>query len=187
MRLNYQLVLLGLIILPGIISCNSNEKAEKNVTVNEMEIPHIKRDADFVVKALNMGMFEVQAAQLAEKKASTKELKVLAAKVESEHSKVNEQLAILATEKNITAPDSITNDMQDKVMKLSQLKGEDFDKEYATIMLNQHREVVDEFEQISINAVDADIKQLAMDALPAMRTHYEEAVKVKDAVEKKYK
>ncbi|MNH34712.1 hypothetical protein D3C79_953250 [compost metagenome] len=54
-------------------------------------------------------------------------------------------------------------------------------------MLNQHREVVDEFEQISINAVDADIKQLAMDALPAMRTHYEEAVKVKDAVEKKYK
>lgn len=188
MKLNFQLIALSLLIVVGGACNDSNRKASDVKSINaDSSNTGVKQDADFVVRALNMGMFEVQAAQLAEKKAETEELKVLAAKVESEHSKVNEQLAILATEKNITAPDSITNEMQDKVMKLSQLSGEDFDKEYANIMLNQHKEVVDEFEQISINAVDADIKQLAVSALPAIRTHYEEAVKVKDVVEKKYK
>lgn len=191
MKLNFQFVALSLLLLGSLAACNNSDKkvadAKKSTSTAVNEITGVKQDADFVVRALNMGMFEVQVAQLAEKKAETKELKDLAAKVESEHSKVNEQLAILATEKNITAPDSITNEMQDKVMRLSQLSGKDFDKEYANIMLDQHKEVVDEFEQISINAVDADIKQLAVEALPAIRIHYEEAVKVKDVVEKKYK
>ena len=54
-------------------------------------------------------------------------------------------------------------------------QGADFDKAYMRIMVDAHEEDVDEFEDETTDARDADIRAFTTRMLPTLQMHYTQA------------
>lgn len=138
-----------------------------------------KDDATFVVNAANAGMTEVQLGQLAQQKGTMKDVKDYGAMMEKDHTEAGDKLKALAAQKNITLPSAISNDMQKNVDDLQKKSGKDFDKAYISMMVDDHKKVISQFEDESKKGSDADIRAFADSTLHTLRHHLQEAEKCK--------
>ncbi|MES2733858.1 MAG: DUF4142 domain-containing protein [Bacteroidota bacterium] len=143
-----------------------------------------KKDADFAVDAANGGMLEVELAKLADKKATSQEVKKFAKHMLADHMKANDELQSLASQKNITLPAAMSDENKKDVDRFSNLSGANFDKEYMKFMVEDHEDDVDKFKKASADAYDADIKAFAAKTLPVLQGHLDMAKKTKEAVDK---
>ncbi len=108
---------------------------------NDTKMDNKKDDAAYVVNASDDGSFEVQAAQLATTNASSEKVKELAKMMSTDHAKANAELKAAAAKKGITVPAKLGAANQKKFDKLTKLKGAEFDKEYAEMMVSAHKDV----------------------------------------------
>jgi putative membrane protein len=134
-------------------------------------MPVDKDDADFAVKAANGGMMEVQLGNYAQQNAVSKRVKDFGAMMVKDHTKANEELKSIAAAKNITLPTSIGNDAQKDMDDMMKKKGNDFDKAYMNMMLDDHKKDVKEFEKAAKDCKDAEIKTFAGKTLPVLLAH----------------
>jgi putative membrane protein len=128
-------------------------------------------DHQFMMKAAQGGMAEVQLGQLAQKNASNSSVKQFGERMVTDHSKANDQAKALAGEKNITLPTSLSAKDQALYRNLSGKTGSDFDKAYITAMLKDHKEDIAEFQQEANSGTDPDIKAWAAKTLPTLQEH----------------
>ena len=138
-----------------------------------------KDDADFMVKAANGGMTEVQAAQIGEQKATSAKVKQFATKMEEDHSKLNDQLSQLAKDVNVTIPSAIDQDSQSMIDKLNQTPAVDFDKTFMDMMVKGHDNTVDMFQKASKSVINPAIHDFITSALPTIESHQQMAKKIK--------
>ena len=145
----------------------TNEQRMDNMDAsNEME-----KDADFLVDAAEINLAEIELGKLAQTKGTRSDVKELGKMMEDQHTKTFNELKDLAARKNITIPTTPTEENMDDYRKLSDKTGEDFDKEYADMMVKGHKDAIDKFEKFSTKAEDDEIKQWASATLPALRNH----------------
>ena len=132
-------------------------------------------DATFVKKAADGGMAEVALAKLAQEKASNADVKSFAAKLEKDHSQVNDDLKEVASKKNITLASAPSKSHQALHDKLAKLSGAEFDKAYVSAMLESHQKGVRNFSTVASGTGDADVKAFASKTLPALKEHLQQA------------
>lgn len=137
--------------------------------------PADKLSTDFAVEAANGGMLEVALGQLAQKNGSSKRVKDFGAMLEKDHGEAGAKLKELAKRKDIVLPDSLSNDAQKHVEKLSKKTGRDFDKAYMDMMVDDHNKDIDKFKKASEDAKDADLKAFAAGTLPVLQKHLDSA------------
>jgi putative membrane protein len=65
---------------------------------------------------------------------------------------------------------------------VSNLQGADFDRAYMRIMVDAHEEDVDEYEDETTDARDADIRAFATRMMPTLRMHYTRAKELRKQV-----
>ena len=135
-------------------------------------------DWDFVNKAAQGGMAEVELGQLAQQKATNPQVKQFAEHMVNDHSKANDQLKQLAEQKNMSLPHDLDNRAELTKARLEQLSGEKFDRAYMRSMVKDHTNDVAEFQLASKNATDPAIKNFASETLPTLREHLKEAEKI---------
>lgn len=175
--------------------CNSGQQNKDSVDAAEQSNENkeqaaketaddTKDDSEFAVKAANGGMEEVELARLASTKASSTPVKEFAKKMLDDHMKANDELQSIATQKNITLPAALSDDAQKDVDRLSKLSGAEFDKEYMSLMVDDHKTDVDEFKKASEECKDPEIKAFAAKTLPTLEGHLDMAKQTKDAVDK---
>jgi putative membrane protein len=116
-------------------------------------------------------MEEVQLGQLAAQKATDPDVKNFGQKMVDDHSKANDQLKQVASQKGITVPSSLPASKQKDVDKLNKLSGAAFDKAYVSMMVQDHKKDVAEFKKESKSAKDSDIKSFASTTLPTLQDH----------------
>jgi putative membrane protein len=138
-------------------------------------MPVDKQTADFAVAAANGGMMEVELGKLAQQNGANQRVKDFGKMMVDDHTKVNDQLKSLATSKNITLPASLGDDAQKHVNDLSKKTGKDFDKAYISMMVDDHKKDIKEFEKAGKDLKDNDIKNLAMQSLPTLQKHLDSA------------
>lgn len=188
MKIIMKKITLSALFLASIItfsSCNSTEKKDSTEVAedaNEAKFDDTKLedDTEFAVAAADGGMFEVELGKLAEKNAVSKDVKDFGAMMAKDHSKANDELKALASQKNITLPDSLSEDKQKKYNDLAGKKGSDFDKAYVSLMVDDHKEDIREFEEASKDAKDAEVKAWAAGKLPTLNQHLETVQALKD-------
>lgn len=139
-------------------------------------------DAKFAVDAANGGMTEVQVSKLALQQATNAKVKDFANMMVTDHTKANDELMALAKSKNITLPDSVSNDKKSAMMDLSKKTGSDFDKAYVDMMVDDHQKTISLFEDESKNGKDADIKAFADKTLPTLKMHLSHIQAIHDAM-----
>lgn len=162
-------------------------------------------DADFIRQAAEGGTKEVDAAKLAQSRASDSNVKVFADRMLKDHGRANEELMSLAKSKGVALPPaadrrSTTTDagakadpsakgtagargtagVEEPGGRLASLKGAEFDRAYMDQMVQDHEKTVQLFEQESKSGQDAEAKAWAAKQLPTLREHMTEAKTVRD-------
>jgi len=177
------LLISGLIFT--FVSCGDGrqDSTEMAEDVNEETVDNkTDDDAEFAVEAADGGLLEVELGTVALTKASSPEVKKFAQMMVDDHSKANNELKSLAQQKNITLPTVMGNESQRKFENCQQKTGAEFDKEYIDLMVNDHKEVIDEFEDQAGEGNDAELKSWASSKLSAMRNHLQEAQRIQELI-----
>jgi len=138
-------------------------------------------NADFLTEAAGGGMMEVQLGQLAKTHAASKAVKDFGAMMVRDHSNANAQLKSVAAKKNVTLPTTLPDKLQKHVTDLTAKNGDEFDKDYISMMVDDHQDDIKLFEKCAKNdKEDADVKAFAAKTLPTLYKHLDAAKAIKD-------
>lgn len=154
---------------------NNNDSSNTAATVEQNAV-------NFAQEAASGGMMEVQVGQLAQKNSSLKSVQDYGKMLVDDHTSLNNDLKDLASKKNINLPATVTNDQQDKINKLSQEKGTQFDKDFISMAVDDHQNDIDKFKKAGDNITDADFKNFIVKALPKLQKHLDEAKDIKSKI-----
>jgi putative membrane protein len=188
-KILYMSVVLGLSSL-GLVGCNPNtttnanravlntntNTAVMNSNMNSNMSSNTSNnvsggDREFMEKAAQGGMAEVQLGEVAATRAQNEEVRAFAQKMVNDHSKANAQLKTLVAQKGAASPAGVNSEQQQGMEKLSKLSGAAFDKEYVRMMVEDHEKDVAEFQKQAGGGSDADLKQFATETLPTLKMH----------------
>jgi len=128
-------------------------------------------DHKFIEDAARGGVGEVQLGQLAAQKAQSDEVKQFGQRMVSDHSKANDKLKQVATQKNINLPTEMDSSSKREYDKLQKLSGAQFDREYMKTMVSDHQKDIKEFQKEAKSGKDADVKAFADGTLPTLEDH----------------
>jgi len=139
-------------------------------------------DLDFVNSAAKGGTTEVELGHLAEQKSKNPEVQRFAGRMVRDHSKIDVNLAALASSKGVQLPDGkgLMNDAT--YLELKVLSGKEFDKAYVRAMVADHKDDVSSFEKQSADAQDPDVKSFAAKTLPMLQEHLNMIQKIQSAI-----
>jgi putative membrane protein len=138
-----------------------------------------EQDREFLVKAAQGGMLEVEAARLAQERASSAEVKEFAQTLLKDHQAANEKLQRIAADKGIALPKALDAKHKDELKKLSEARGEDFDRKFIQRMgLQDHKKDISMFEKQAKQGKDAQLKNFAEQSVPTLRKHLSMAQKI---------
>jgi putative membrane protein len=134
-----------------------SEKAESKLSAN---------DKKFIKKAYKGGMEEVENAKMAKEKAKNDATKDVADKMVTDHSKANDDLEAIAKEENL--------DLSGVKAKPTEISGDNFDKQYLTMLKKDHEKDIAMFEKEANDTgekEDSDVKEFAKKTLPTLKEH----------------
>lgn len=176
-------------IILGISSCMNNKPEDtKEVAedINEkvFDNKNNEKDSQFLVDAAEINREEISLGKLAQKKGNSSQIIELGKMMEDEHTKSLADLTALAQTKNISLPTSQTENGKLAYNKLNEKSGNDFGKEYSSLMVNGHKDAIALFEKASTDCTDSDIRAWAASLLPALRTHLDQSLMCQEQYEK---
>jgi putative membrane protein len=176
-----------------VFACNSddNDKDSVELAKDQNQVldsskstapDSLAEDNNFLVEAASGGMMEVQLGKYASANAGSAAVKQFGQMMVTDHTKANTELTTLAQVKAIAIPNVPGDKHQHHIDDLSKKKGAEFDKDYMSMMVDDHEEDVKKFEDEAKNAKDADIRAFAAKTLPVLKKHLDAAKKIKDGL-----
>ncbi len=129
------------------------------------------KDKMFLRKAAEGGIAEVKLGQLAAEKGASDEVRTFGAKMVADHTQLNNQMKPIADSMGVRLPKDMNKMDQAEYDKLSALSGPDFDQEYLTDMVKDHRKDLREFHMESMATNDPTLKAAVDKGEAVIREH----------------
>jgi len=139
-----------------------------------------KKDREFIEKAAAGGMLEVEAGKMAQSKSQNADVKSFGDMLATDHSAANDELKALAQKKGVAVPASLPKKEQKMLDKMASAKN--FDKEFIHDGVQDHKKDIKEFEKVSKEAKDPDVKAFAAKTLPTLQKHLQRAEEIDKAM-----
>ncbi len=184
-----KLILMGAIGLGALSfqACNNqnagNDATDSLDSLNEQPMVQTTDDgAEFLTEAASGGMMEVELGKLAQERSQNLQVKEFATMMVKDHSAANDELKQLAMSKNVSLPEAPLPEQQEMINKLKEKTGAEFDKEYVDMMVSDHKEDVDAFQDATDGTEDADVKAFAAKTLPVLQGHLQTIQKIQDSM-----
>jgi putative membrane protein len=157
---------------PNVTGSDQNvNSAPGNMAGNENRRTGRTSDRQFIVKAAEGGMTEVELGKLAQEKASSPDVKQFGARMVTDHSKADADLKALADKKGVPVPESLDSKHKAMVEHFQRLSGSAFDRAYVKAMVRDHENDATEYREASTSAQDPDVKSYAGDTLKVIESH----------------
>jgi len=128
-------------------------------------------DKTFANKAAAGGLAEVELGRLAEKNASSANVKAFGQRMVTDHTQANQELMAIAKQQNLVLPKTPDDATKSKMTSLAAKKGSAFDQAYAADMVQDHQEDVADFEKEATSGQDPALKNFALKYLPVLKQH----------------
>ena len=161
-RIVPQLFILALVI--GAMSLTGVVKAETTPTGQRSSLS--EKDKTFMKKVAKGGTMEVAMGNLAEKNAQSDDVKSFAKRMVTDHSKANDELKSIASQKGVQLP-----------AKEPKLKWTS-DKAYTDMMVKDHEKDLAEFKEEANSGSDPDVKKFADDTAKIIQEHLDLAKEI---------
>ncbi len=146
--------------------------------VSANDAPVSEQDKEFVKKAAMGSMLEVQLGKIAQEKAASQDVKDFGQRMVNDHSQANDKLKEIAKEIHVSLPKELDKKHQRTIDKLSQLSGEEFDREYMNNMVKDHRKDIETFEKEVRQGQNTQVQQFASQTLEKLQEHKQIAMNV---------
>jgi putative membrane protein len=138
----------------------------------------------FMTKAAQGGLAEVQMGELATDRASSPQVKRFGQRMVDDHSKANNELKHIASQKGETLPTTVSAKDKDVIDRLSKLSGTEFDRTYMQYMVDDHKEDTEEFKREANSGNDPQVKAFAAKTVPVLEGHLKMAEQTDREVKK---
>jgi putative membrane protein len=135
-------------------------------------------DASFVKEASQGGLMEVRMGQTAKDHASNSDVKAYGDMLVKDHSKANDRLSQLASQKGVNLAKDIEPKHTDMIKDMEKKSGADFDRAFIEDAVKDHRKDIAKFERASRDLNDSELKAFATETLPTLRHHLDEAERI---------
>ena len=179
-----------------ILACNNESKdsVEKADSANKAKVDTVKKDeskaaiavnktdADFLVKAMEGGMMEVDLGNIAKQKSQNERVQRFGAMMVEDHTAAGEKIKKLGSELNVTLPHMTGDEKSKKIRELNEKKTSKFDKAYIDDMVDDHKDDIKEFESASNKVENADIRAFIMATLPVLRKHLDSCTAIQKSL-----
>lgn len=149
---------------------NTNETA-KEVNDETFEDKDQEKDADFIVEAVAANYAEIHLAQQALGRSQNSDVKQMASMLETDHTKVLNELKGYASKNGIVLPVEETEKAKKTEEKLSEKDAEDFDDKWCSELIDAHQNTIDKFENRLDKTEDPELKAWINNTLPSLKTH----------------
>ncbi|MGC3944743.1 MAG: DUF4142 domain-containing protein [Chryseolinea sp.] len=143
----------------------ANDRKSDDKEVNE-------EDANFLARAAEMRMSDFQEGKLATEKSNNELIKNYGKLMMKDQQMLLAEIKLLASNKNISLPDDISNSQADERNDLLKESGINFDRKFVSVMADDHERDVQLFEEASSSS-DKKISQFAEKYLPLIESHLE--------------
>lgn len=139
-------------------------------------------DSSFMIKAADGGALEVALGHLAESKGADTAIKHFGREMVHDHGAMGEHLKQLASSKQIAIPGTLSDESKDKVQKMQQLQGADFDKTYMDAMVKAHQHDLDAFNKEVAQGSDTSITSFFKQYIPMVQMHLQMAQSIQSTL-----
>ena len=139
------------------------------------------RERDFLTEAASGGQMEVELGRMAATHASSPRVKEFGQRMATDHGKANAELKRVAAKESVKLPDTMTAEHRERVSRLANLQGPEFDRAYMREMVRDHEEDVAKFRETAHSAKDPEIKNFAAKTLSTLEAHLQMAQNVAEA------
>lgn len=136
--------------------------------------------AKFLIKAAEMQLERISLGRLAQQIGSTNEARDFGILMESENKNSLTEITTLGQSKFISIPKTLTEDSKDLYDELKKNTGNNFDKSYSKMMVEQHIEAINLYEKVLENSEDDEIRAWTSKKLVDLKSHLDLAKKFKD-------
>ena len=137
-------------------------------------------DRIFLREAAITGLLEVKMSRIAVLRANSNQVRQFAQRVADDHSRANRKLKEIAWSKDLEVCNEMDQARAQLLLALQRRTGDDFDREYLTMQVDQHRRVLRLFRQHAEHGSDGDLRTFAEAKLAALEAHLQEASSLAD-------
>lgn len=131
----------------------------------------VMMDREFVTKAAQAGLFEVESSKLALDKNVSPAMRDFAKMMIKDHEAAHGELRDIAKRKNIEVPKDLDGEHAGRVAELSRLDDQQFERRYREMQVLAHEDAVTLFERGSRELRDAELRAFAVETLPVFEKH----------------
>lgn len=169
----FYLICAGLFVLAGtfVFTTAQMQTAQTTQTTGQTQNTSTAKPDKFWMEAAQGGMTEVELSQLALQKSQNEQVKTFAQMMVDDHTKANDELKMLAQNKNVTLPTEINPKQMATREKLNGLSSDSFDREYMKTMVKDHDKTVKLFQKQANGGKDEEVKAFAAKTLPTLQEH----------------
>jgi putative membrane protein len=167
------------------LGCDTDRRDTAGSAVGTSGADNVSRgDRDFVNDAALTNMAEIELGKLAAERSTNAEVKTFAEMMVADHTKGLENLKTVASRHNVPMPTALDDKHNELRDKLAKLQGAEFDREYASAMVDGHEAFVDKLEsrldndkvaKKSDSPITMAINELAAKTYPTTSGHLEKA------------
>ncbi|MBD2296714.1 DUF4142 domain-containing protein [Anabaena sphaerica FACHB-251] len=139
-------------------------------------------DRQFVTKAAQGNLAEVELGQLATERGQSNEVKAFGQLMVDDHRRLNQELEQLAAQKGIDFPTDIGSENNRVRANLQKLSGSAFDTAYIRHMIEDHNKDIALYRRQSQQGNDQDLKNWAARSLALLQEHLRLATSIQDSL-----
>ncbi len=134
-----------------------------------------KLDHDFVTKATESGLAEVELAKVAKQKASSAEVREYADKLQSDHKKATDKLLNLVKGSGIDVPKRLSESHRMLIDRMSKIGDDRFEREFMTTQIKEHESDIKLYRSEAEHGGNDELKKLAAETADLLQKHVEMA------------
>jgi putative membrane protein len=183
-----QQIIIAIVLTASLFMATSR----KNIHTNQLNLNSTffsqnnisPTDRQFVLKAAQDGLTEVELGNLATQLAQSQEVKDFGRRMVEDHTQLNNELKDLAAQKGINLPMDIGAENNRIKADLARLEGEDFDRNYINRMVIEHNQDVALFQRQARQGNDRDLRNWAARSLPIFQEHLQLARSIQDRLKR---
>jgi putative membrane protein len=175
MKRSSYFVSVALLLSPGyVLAANPTPDPTTNPAVESGPPP-----ADVLTKLHHSNQMEIQAGKLAQEKGESKAVKSFGKTLVADHTAADKQVVALSKQLKVDLP---KEDMKDDGMleKARATSGAEFDKTFASSMLDDHKKDVEEATEARDKTSNPKLKKLLTAIVPKLEKHRDLAQKLVD-------
>ncbi|MBC8644344.1 DUF4142 domain-containing protein [Flavobacterium lindanitolerans] len=120
-------------------------------------------------------------------KSTDADVKAFGKMMVDDHTQAAGDVKKLAARKNISLPDSMTEEARKEYDDLNKKSGLDFDKKFAEMMVKGHEKAIDKMTEAAEEAADEEIRYWATNKIPTLTEHLEHAKSLKEKIDNRKK